>query len=189
MSRNLTPATLSAVTAEVVSRTLAVELSFPSGFVRFCGAPWDMTIAGNTFLGVGQLGSVSAAEESAELRAYGLNVTLSGIPRDSIAIALSQAYQGRPAAVWEVPLDANGQPVADPIVIFRGRMDTMDIQLGEMATVRVSLENRLADWERPRVRRYTNEDQQAAFAGDKGFEYVSATTEKELIWPARSFFR
>lgn len=189
MSRNLTAATLSAVTAEVVSRTLAVELSFTSGFVRFCGAPWDLTIGGQTFLGVGQLGSISVAEESAELRAYGLNVTLSGIPRDNIAIALTEAYQGRPATVWEVPLSSDGTPVADPIVMFRGRMDTMDVQLGDMATVRVALENRLADWERPRVRRYTNEDQQSVFPGDRGFEFVSATTEKELIWPARSFFR
>jgi hypothetical protein len=187
MSRGLTAAALTAVSGETVSRTLAVELSFPSGFARFCGAPFDLTIGGATFTGVGQLGNVSAAEESAELRAYGLTVRLSGIPRDNIASALTEAYQGRPATVWEVPLDADWRPVADPVLIFRGRMDQMDIALGDTAAVTVRLENRLADWERARVRRYTDEDQQRRHAGDLFFRFLPATVEKEIIWPARSF--
>lgn len=190
MTRGLTPATLAAVTAEVVARTVAVQLDFPAGVVRYAGCPQDLTIGGNLFLGVGALGAITATEESGELRAYGLTVSLTGIPRDLVAVALQQAYQGRRATVWDVPLTAAGQPVADPIVMFRGRMDTMDIELGEdVGTVRLRLENRLADWERPRIRRYTHEDQQRAHPGDRGFEFVSATTEKEVIWPARSFFK
>jgi hypothetical protein len=189
MTRGLTPAALAAVTAEVVTRTLAVELDFPAGVVRYAGCPQDLTIAGQTFLGVGALGSVSAAEESGELRAYGLTVALTGIPRDLVAVALQQAYQGRRATVWEVPLAPTGLPVADPIVIFRGRMDTMEVALGDTATVRVRLENRLTDWDRPRVRRYTDEDQRAQHPDDRGLEFVSSTSEKELIWPARTFFQ
>jgi len=41
---------------------------------------------------------------------------------------------------------------------------------------------RLVDWERPRIRRYNNADQQVAFTGDKGFEFVPQMVEKELIW-------
>lgn len=189
MTRGLTAAALAAATADVVTRTLAVELDFPAGMVRYAGCPQDVVIGGATFAGVGALGSVSAAEESAELRAYGLTVALTGIPRDLVAVALQQAYQGRRATVWDVVLADSGQPVADPIIIFRGRMDTMEVALDETATVRVRLENRLTDWDRPRVRRYTNEDQQARHPGDRGLEFVSATSEKELIWPARTFFR
>jgi hypothetical protein len=188
MSRDLEADALAAVQEEVVRRTIAVEMDFPSGYVRFTGSPFDIVINGNTFSGVGMLGSVSAVEEAAELRAYGLVVQLSGIPRDAIAIALQQAYQGRRAAVWDVPLDASDQPVADPILIFRGRMDTMEITLGTTASVRVRLENRLADWERPRVRRYTSEDQRRVYPNDRGFEYVSATAEKEVAWPAASYW-
>ena len=85
-------------------------------------------------------------------------------------------------------MNAAGQPIADPIIIFRGRMDLMEISLGEEGVVRVRLENRLADWERPRVRRYTAEDQEAEHPGDLGFRFLSVTTEKELIWPNRTFF-
>lgn len=188
MSRQLTTAALAAVQGEVVERTIAVELLFSSGAVRYSGAPFDMTIDGNLFLGVGMLGRVAAVEESAELQSYGLTVGLSGIPRDVVAIALTEKYQGRRATVWEVPL-SGGAVIASPIVIFRGRMDQMDIALGEVGEVTVRLENRLADWSRPRAARYTHEDQIARHPGDMGLNFVSATTEKELIWPARTFFR
>jgi hypothetical protein len=188
MSRGLTSAALTAVNGEVVSRTNAVELDFPDGMVRYCGAHADLTIDGDLYYGVGLLGGVSAVEESAELRSYGITVSLSGIPRDVVSIALTQSYQGRRATVWEVFLGSDGLPVADPTLIFRGRMDQMEISLGEEGVVRVRLENRLADWERPRVRRYTAEDQEREYPGDLAFRFLPATTEKELVWPNRTFF-
>jgi len=189
VSRNIAPAALAAVQAEVVLRTVAVELLFASGPARFNGSPVSLFINGEEFLGVGGLGAISAAEESAELQAYGLTVRLSGVPRDSVSLALNDAYQGRRATVWEVPLDRDTfQPLAAPVVVFRGRMDTMAVEMGPTATVTVRLENRLSDWERPRVRRFTSEDQQLAFPGDRGFEFVASTAEKEIVWPAASFF-
>jgi hypothetical protein len=187
MSRGLASAALAAVQTEVVSRTIAVALDFPSGFARYCGAPFDLVIDGATFLGVGALGGVSVVEEGIELRAYGLEVMLTGIPRDNVALALTEAYQGRRATVWEVPLDASNAPVADPAVVFRGRMDQMNVSLGETASVTVRLENRMADWERARVRRYTDEEQRRDYPTDAFFGFLSATVEKDLIWPARTF--
>lgn len=188
MTRGLAAPALATVQGEVVARTMAVELDFPAGIVRWCGGALDLIIGGNLFFGVGAFGSVTAVEEGAELRSYGLTVQLAGIPRDMIALALGQAYQGRRATVWEVPLGPADIPVEDPFIIFRGRMDQMEISLGQDATVRVRLENRLADWERPRVRRYTAEDQEREFPGDLAFRFVPATAEKEIIWPNRTFF-
>lgn len=180
---------LAASLREGVLRTLAVALDFPSGIARFNSSPADIVIGGQTFLGVGAMGSISAAEEGVELRAYGMTVGLTGVPRDAIALALGQAYQGRGGTVWEVPLDpATWQPVSDPIVIFRGRMDQMDITLGERAEVTVRLENRLTDWERPKLRRYTDADQRRRDPSDGSFRFLPATTEKEIVWPARSFW-
>lgn len=189
MSRGLTTGAKAASQGETVLRTLAVALDFPSGIARFNSSPADIVIGGQTFLGVGALGSISAAEEGVELRSYGMTVGLTGVPREAVALALGQAYQGRGGTVWEVPLDpATWQPVSDPIVIFRGRMDQMDITLGERAEVVVRLENRLTDWERPKLRRYTDVDQRRRDPNDGSFRFLPATTEKEIIWPARSFW-
>lgn len=190
MTRRLSPAAAAAAQGEIVARTVAVDLDFSSGVVRVNGSLASIVIAGNEYLGVGSLGGISTAEESAELQAYGMTVSLAGIPRDAIALALTQAYQGRRATVWEVLLDRNTwQPIADPTVIFRGRIDQMNVTMGQTATVEVRLENRLVDWERPRIRRYTSEDQHLAHPTDRGFEFVSDTAEREIVWPAGSFFQ
>ena len=187
MSRGLAAGNLTAVTGEVVTRTMAVALDFPSGMARWNGSTLDIVIGGNTFLGLGVLGSIGVIEEGAETRAYGLTVGITGVPRDAVALALTQEYQGRPATLWEVQLSANGQPIGTPPIAFRGRMDQMSVTLGDTASVTVRLENRLADWERARVRRYTDEDHKRAFATDKGFEFVTATVDKDIVWPASNW--
>lgn len=187
MSRGLASANLTAVAGEIVTRTIAVALEFPSGVARWNGSTMDIVIGGETFLGIGVLGSVSVVEEGAETRAYGMTVGVTGIPRDAVALALTQEYQGRAATLWEVQLDATGAPIGTPPIIFRGRMDQMSVQLGETASVTVRLENRLADWDRPRVRRYTHEDQSRAYPGDKGLEFVTSTVEKDIVWPASNW--
>jgi hypothetical protein len=187
MTRGLASANLTAVTGEVVTRTMAIALDFPSGVARWNGSTQDLVIGGQTFLGIGALGAIGTIEEGADARAYGLTVGVTGVPRDAVAIALTQEYQGRPATVWEVQLDANGLPVGTPPLVFRGRMDQMSVTLGDTATVTVQLENRLADWDRPRVRRYTDEDQQRAYPGDLGFQFVTATVDKDIVWPASNW--
>lgn len=188
MSRGLSTAAANAVQSEVPLRTVAAELDFGSGFVRVNGSPASIWIAGNEFLGVGGLGAISAVEESAEMKSYGLTMTLSGVPRDIVATALTEAYQGRRVTVWEVFIDrTTWQPIADPTIVFRGRLSQMNVELGTLATVEVTIENRLVSWERPRLRRYTDEDQQRAHPGDVGLQFVSTTTEKNIVWPAKTF--
>jgi hypothetical protein len=188
MSRDLSDAAIDASSAEVVLRTVAAELDFSSGVVRVNGSPASVIIGGQEFFGVGGLGSISQVDESTELKAYGLTMTLSGVPRDMIGTAVAENYQGRRATLWEVILDRETWAViADPIVFFRGRMSQMNVDLGTTATVELVVENRLARWETPKIRRYTDEDQQRAHPGDKGLAFVASTTEKTLIWPARSF--
>jgi hypothetical protein len=61
-------------------------------------------------------------------------------------------------------------------------MDTMDLSLGATGKLSVIIQSRLADWERPRLSRYTNEEQQALYSGDKGLEFVPQMVEKTIIW-------
>lgn len=185
-TRGLSAQTQTAIAAERVVATTAVALDFPAGIVRWNASPADIIIDGDAFYGLGMLGSITSPEEGIELRSYGLTVGLSGIPRDAIALALGQAYQNRPATVWRVHLDSTTWAVVDsPVVIFRGRMDQLDISVGETADVRVKLENRLTDWSRAKIRRYTDQEQRQRNSSDGSFRFLSATTEKELLWPGR----
>jgi hypothetical protein len=166
---------------------LFAELDYASGFVRLNSTDRSLSfdsdgdLVDEEFLGVGRLGSISATEESSELQATGVKMSLSGIPPEFISAAFENA-QGRTAKVWLGFLDGDYRIVADPVLVFSGLIDKSDIALGGEGRVTISVENRLVAWERPKVRRYTNEDQQQRFPGDKAFEFVNPTVEKELLW-------
>lgn len=189
MSRGMTTDVINRVTSETPRRVLAIELDFDSGVSRITTAPFDVTFDGDTYVGVGIAGRVSAVEESGELAAYSLSMELSGIPRDAIALALTEPYQNRPATVWEVVLDDDDQPIDGPIIAFRGLMDIMTVDFGDTATVTLQCTNRLADWERPKITRYSDEDQQRLHPGDVGCQYAAAMENREVVWPAKAWFR
>ena len=187
MTRGLTSAGVALVTAETVLSTRAVELAFASGTVRLCGGLAPIEIAGAVFDPVGMLGGISTMAERQDLQSSGITVTLAGVPRDIVAIARAEPYQGRRATVWEVILDPDTGLVIDAPVIFRGRMDQMNIRIGEQASVELTLEDRLDDMDRPMLSRYSDEDQKRRLPTVRGFEFVSSTAEKEVIWPSRSW--
>lgn len=187
--RGMTPDVSDAVTAEVVRRALAVRLEFDTASSFITTLPFDITIDDETYVGVGKFGQISAVEESGDLASYSLTMELSAIPRDIIAVAFEEPYQSRPAYVWEVLLDEDERVIADPILVFRGRMDVMTIALGETATVRLECTNRLADWERPKMTRYSDEDQQRLHPGDFGCQYAAQMETKEITWPAAAWFK
>lgn len=182
MSRNLTTAVDEACAADHVPGLLLVELDFPSGFVRANTSAITFEWDSHTWYGVGNVGSVDAIVEHSDLQMTGVSLTLTGIPSEMVARVLGEHYQGRSCRMWFAPLDDNYIVLADPVLVFSGRMDTPDIQLGETASISLTAESRLTDWERPRVRRYTNEDQLSEYPGDRGLEYVAQMVEKTLVW-------
>lgn len=182
MTRPLAPAVLHAVGASVARLVWLVRLDYPSGVVTACSAPFPLVWGGETYFGVGSLGSVGAADEGAELQSYSLQITLAGVKPEYVAAALGEAYQGRDARVYVAMLDADHAVIGDPVLVFRGRMDTQDIELGTEATITVTIVSRLVDWDRPRISRYTNEDQQSRFPGDRAFEFVNSLVDATIYW-------
>jgi len=75
--------------------------------------------------------------------------------------------------------------VGDPILLFDGEMDTLgDQDTGDTTTLVLNIESKLLDLERPREQRYTHQNQQALFAGDKGLESVADIQDKIIEWKA-----
>lgn len=161
---------------------LLVKLSFDGGVFLAWSGRGNIVFNSETYTGIGDLGRVAEIEEGIQQRAFGISLELSGIPLATIALALQEELQGRLAQIWIGFLDSNYAMIATPSLLFEGRLNTMDIELGKEAKIAVTAESKLIDWNRPRVRRYTDADQQEAFPGDLGFQYVSTTTDKEIVW-------
>ena len=187
MSRTLTSGMLGVTTADVVRPAYFVRMVFDSGespnVLNLWSGVGDLAYGGNTYTGVGDLLSISAVAESSDMSATGINVSITGIKSSFIVIAKDHEYQGRPLSVSLGAFDANGALIADPLIVFSGFMDTMKIaESGSTSTITISVENKLIAFERSRVRRYTAEDQKIDHPTDKGFEFVTAIVEKEIIW-------
>jgi hypothetical protein len=176
----------SAATSPVAMPIVLVDLDFASGPFRAWTGLGPLDWAGMSFEGVGSIGAVGEVEETIELRAVRLTLALSPVPQEVVDIALAErSFRLRPARLWGVLLDAEGAFVADPFPLWAGLMDVMEVTDGTEARISLTCESRLVDLERAEVRRYTDADQQAAYQGDRFFEYVPALQEAEIRLPVQ----
>lgn len=185
MSRDLSTGLEAAVQARSLSPIGLVEMQFGSGTVHFWTGRGDLVVDGDTYTGTGTLGKISAIEETTELRAVTVELVLSGVPPEVLAIANGEQWQGRDVIIRYGALQQSGNRytlVDDPFQIFKGKMDLMTLTDGAESAVAVSAESKQVDLERNSPRRYTQEDQRAEFPGDKGCDAVAALQQKEIRW-------
>ncbi len=183
MSRTLSTEMQAVATAELVRPIYLVDMEFSSGSIYLWSGMGDLTYNSNTYLGAGDLLSIGAIQETAELTANGATVTIGGIKQSLLTLARDEPYQGRPLIIRLGAFDENGDLIASPVILFSGFMDIMTIaDSGETSTITVTVENKLIAFQRTAVRRYTAEDQKIDHPTDKGFEFVAKIQEKEIVW-------
>jgi hypothetical protein len=188
VSWDLGSSVVTALESSNVPCIVFVEMDFGSGFVRVTNAPYTFTWNGYSWIGLGALGGIDSVEEGANLEARGVALRLSGVPIDgegdseNIAIALGEHYQGRDCRIWVAILNDSFSIIDSPKLLFVGRMDNMEIEIGQTATIVLKAESRLADLERPRVRRYNGADQKDVYPTDLGLDFVEQVTEMAILW-------
>ena len=183
MSRSLTSAMQSAVTADLVRPIILVQCAFDSGNLNLWNGVGNLTVSSVDYVGAGTLLNIGEITETSELQANGITVTLSGITDPLLAKARDEDYQGRELKVLLGAMDASNGVISTPVNVFSGFMDTMVINdSSENATIQIAVENRFIGFERTRIRRYTAEDQLIDFPNDKGLEFVAEMAEKEIVW-------
>lgn len=186
MTRSLGTNFTNALSADALNPFFAVKMDFAGGAVNLWGGYGNITIDGETYAGSADFLTISEIDETSEIKATGINVTLSGVPSALVSAALTDNYQGRDITVYFGTLTDAGAINNTPYVLFRGKMDVMSIQeSGEQATINITGESRLIDLEIARERRYTSEDQKIDFPDDKGLEFVADLQDKQIIWGGR----
>jgi len=183
MSRSLSTNNVNAAASEVVRPILLVEIQFDVTPVYLWNGVGNLSWNSQTWIGAGQIMQISEVQETYELRASGFNLSLTGLQIDRLDDAINESYQNRKVLVYQGFLDDSGDLVDDPYILISGRMDVMTIsENGDTSTIDVAVENRLIDFERPRRRTYTDQDQKLDYPNDKGFEYVAAIQDISLDW-------
>jgi hypothetical protein len=186
MAKTVTANQQTALSAPTVRPVLFLEMDFASGVARYVTA--GASIAWNTYdwLAVGNLIDIGPIEETSELSASGIKLTISGVPSSLISLALGEAIQGRRITIWFGLIDSAGALIDTPVKEWEGRMDVMSVKdTAGAATIEMTCESRMAALLGSVTRRYTDEDQQAHFPGDDIFKFVPQMTEKVLGWNPR----
>lgn len=185
MARNLAAAVETASKAERTSWVYLVELDFSSGFVRVTDAPFDIIHQGNTFLGIGDFGSVSSVEETSEGRVNQVTLTLTGVKTSMASIALNNDWRWRRGTIWKAFLDDQNAVIGTPHLRFQGWMDQMPVTIGkDTSTINLTLTSRVANWENAHDNpRFDDADHQSRRPGDKFFEFMPEIARgKEVFW-------
>lgn len=184
---------------------ILIELLLDSGAIRLWTGLNDLVFNGNTYTGAGTLLSLSSVEETAEISAKGISVSLSGLDSSVISLALAEPYQNRRANIYfgvigttnfilledgsylidfdDSKFILNNSYLNEFSTQFSGLIDQMAINdTGETITISVSIESRLIDLERSKTWRYSSEDQKRVYPTDKGFDFVNDLKTKTLLW-------
>ena len=205
MSRDLSTSTIENISADVVYPFFATELQFDNNIIRMWTGQGTLVLADLTqWVGLGQLLSISAIEETSEMAVKGASISLSGIPSELLSLALSEPYQGRVAKIYFGTLSPPGgllqqdgayilQQDGSKILIetgekgfnelFSGYMDQMNIEEGgDTSTIEMAVENKLIDLERARVARFTSGYQKSLYPNDLGLDFIEDLQDKKIPW-------
>ena len=204
MTRSIPPGIAGDLDAEVIYPFFAIEILFDTAPLRLWTGIGDLEVGDDTYTGGGTLLTLDDIQETSDISATGAKVTLSSIPSTIISLALREQYQGRRATIYfgllnvgdnyllredgtYVLQENSGKIIissADELInIFEGYLDQMNIAEGpNTSAITVSIESKLIDLNRKRIKRFTHEDQQRRFPGDLGFNNVEPLQDKRFDW-------
>jgi len=205
MSRDLSTITIENIEQDVVYPFFAVELRFDGDdLLRMWTGQGTLVLEdGSEWVGLGTLLNISSIEETSEMAVKGASITLTGVPSETISLALSKPYQGRVAKIYfgtltqgkvlqeggaYILLQDGGRINLETTAtgfneIFSGYMDQMNIEEGaETSTIELMVENKLIDLERARVARFTSGYQKSVYPDDKGLDFIEDLQDKQTPW-------
>lgn len=170
-----------------------VQLDFdaPEGTQYVTTAPVDVTVDGNTYIGLGNNVAVGTVQESEDTSARQVTLSMALVDTTLLGKVLGgvSAYRNRRARLYLQLFDAAFVPVGGPVLRWSGRMDP----------ARVSRSARGGRIELPCTRsgmpharnfqglRHTHAQQQQRFPGNLCLQYLQDLTDKPFTWLSRRF--
>ena len=189
MTRAIATTTETALGLPQAPLGILVDLTTPSGVVHSWSGYGTLEYNGIAYLGVGQLGKVALISETNAVYASGCKLTLEGIDNATISEALGLAI-GLPAtislAVMSYPAGV-ATVVGTAIPVFSGLTDQARIaEAPTGSTVEIDLESKMAQLQRNREYRYTDQMQRFLYPNDGAFRYVNTLTSYMGTWGFRT---
>ncbi|MBD1229393.1 hypothetical protein [Xenorhabdus griffiniae] len=163
---------------------LAARLDLVSGVVCAHTGVGNLVIAGENYLGVGNLGEIEAVSENMTTSPTQLVLKLTGFDRGLVGTVLNERGRGRDARVMMVTIGDDGRPILAE-VLFAGQISTINVVAGNENAVSVTISNRFERWSMGLPDRFTDESWSARRQGDRIFRYVAQMAERAIYWGSK----
>lgn len=178
--------------SEVFGELTLVELQATTGTLRLTNWPLDVDVMGYTWSGVGGLGKIGEIHESDDGAAEKLNLSLSPVPLDMRAFALSDPheYRDRPARIWVAMVNPHTMQISGaPVLRFAGVMGQMDIDRKDReGSIGVTCRTVSYDVRsNPAALRMNHVQHIARFPGERGFEYLQSLVGNPTVYASIAF--
>lgn len=148
------------------------------------GGYGQIILDGDTYEGVGDKGLVTVTGGSLGGAAQNLELSLSGIDPETLAVFNVTSLRDVPVKVWRLGFDASGTKLRDASVFSRGRLDQIprDDAADGTATLRAIVETAALGLGRASARRRSDADQRLVKSDDGSLKAVSYAGNKTLYW-------
>ena len=142
----------------------------------------NISYGGNTYQATSLFLGVSDASESSEVSVNDLVVKFTGADQTIISLFLTYDYMNKQAFVYRGFLDDSQALIADPFLLFDGRIENFNItETDNSSEVSISIASHWADFDKIAGRKTNTNSQKLFFSTDKGFDYASKSV-KEIKW-------
>lgn len=181
----LPPALVEAVSQRVVEPINMLMIDWPSGPVYMHSGIGEILYDSQVWVGVGNLGALSAVRNDSNLGAATMTATLSGIDNDTITALVSEDVVNRVVDRYLGFIGEDGRLI-DAVKVFSGRIRVPGFgdRHGDEPTITLEVVSKLVDWSKSRPDRYTDESHRRNYPNDMFYQYVAQMAERSLHWPS-----
>ena len=174
-----------AVSSGFVNIVYFVEFQFKSATVYLSSANFNIDWGGKTWLGFGEIGTISSVDSTEGMETSSVNFTLNIAQLELLAIALGdvEEYRGLPAKLYMCPLTNNYQLIDTPVLIWKGLMDTMAAGIsGEEGSITLKCESSAYQLKRQQSFRLNANQWKRYHPNDKGLDYIEDLMANKFTW-------
>ena len=181
MTRTLTTAVKNELATDSLQPITLVYINVGTGY-RFTDHYKDVTYDSNTYSASSLFTNISSVKESSEIEISNMTVSFSGADQTIISLFLNNNYMEKEAEIYKGFLDNNEQVIADPFLLFKGRIESFSIDESiEQSNANIVLASHWSDFSKINGRKTNTNSQQLHFANDLGFEFASQTVQ-DIKW-------